>query len=61
MKYFNVCSLKEYEENGETKRKWYRVGYIKETQNGGRYLVLFHQPDVTLYIFENKEEENLEN
>ncbi len=57
MKYYNVCSVKEYEENGEQKKKWYRVGYIKETPNGGRYLTLFHQPDVTLFIFDNTEDE----
>lgn len=57
MKFYNVCSVKEYDENGEVKRKWYRVGYIKETPNGGRYLTLYHLPDVKFFIFENKEDE----
>lgn len=58
MKFYNVCSVKEYEENGEIVRKWYRVGHIKETPNGGRFLTLYHLPDTKFFIFENKDDEH---
>ncbi len=57
MKYFNVFSSRDYEENGETKRVWYKVGFIKETDNGGRFLTMFHQPDTSMYIFDQDERE----
>lgn len=57
MKYYNICSLKEYEEHGEKKRKFYPVGYIKETENGGKYMTLYDRPNTTYCIFDSTEGE----
>ena len=55
MKFFNVLTKKEYEENGEMKEKWYRCGLLKVTENGGKYLRMFHLPDTTYYVLDQQE------
>lgn len=57
MKYYTVCSVKEFEDNGEIKKKYYNVGYIKELEGGTRYLHLDQQPETTFRIFESESEE----
>ena len=53
-KLFDVFTRKIYEENGDRKVRWYKVGYLKETGKTSKYLVLFHQPDTPFYILENE-------
>ena len=55
MKLFDVCTRKFYEKDGEKKVKWYKAGTMKETDKGSRYLRLFHQPEIDLFIFEREE------
>lgn len=55
MNYSSIYTHKEYEENGESKKRWYRVGYIKETSAGGRFMTLFQQPDTSFFIFNDDE------
>jgi len=55
MKLFDVCTRKFYEKDGEKKVKWYKAGVLKETDKGSRYLRLFHQPEIDLFIFEKAE------
>lgn len=57
MRFFDVCTRKFYEKEGETKMKWYRAGIMKETDKGTRYLRLFHQPQTDFYIFEKQEQQ----
>ena len=54
MKNFDVLSKKEFITNGESKISWYRVGRLKMTENGGKYLVLFHQPEIEYYLVEQE-------
>ena len=63
MKYFDVCTRKFYEKDGEKKIKWYRAGIMKETDRGTRFFRFFHQPDTDFFLFERediqeKEDEN---
>ena len=51
MKYLNVFTKREFEQNGERKVQFYKVGYIKETEKGGKFLRLFHEPDREFFIF----------
>lgn len=51
MKYYRVFAKKEYQHNGEDKVRWLKVGEIKETDRGGRYLKLFLFPDTDFVIF----------
>jgi len=54
--YSSVFTCKEYNENGENKKTWYRIGYLKEKENGGRFLNLFQFPDTEFFIFEDEEQ-----
>ena len=50
MKYYNVFSKKEYQHQGEDKTRWLRVGEVKVTDNGGKYLKLFLHPNTDFVI-----------
>lgn len=56
MRYKSIFSCKTYVENGEEKKKWYRVGYIKVTEKGGEYITWFSQPDTEFAVFEDEQE-----
>lgn len=51
----NVFTKVSYFENGLQKSRWYRVGDLKTTERGRKYLRLFHQPDMTFYVMDNLE------
>ena len=55
MQLFNVCSRKFYEKEGEKKIKWYKVGFLKVTDAGKRYLHLFLFPQTEFFLFERDE------
>jgi hypothetical protein len=55
MQLLNVCSRKIYDKNGEKKIKWYKVGLLKITDTGKKYMQLFHLPDTEYFIFERDE------
>lgn len=48
----NVFTKHCYLKDGEQKCKWYRVGTLKISDNGGKYLRLFHQPETTFHVME---------
>lgn len=61
MKYLNVLTKKEFTDaQGNKKAVYYKAGYVKEAQNGSRYMVLFNNPDTVYCLFEDtqSEEEN---
>lgn len=51
----NICVKKEFHVNGEKKTKWLNVGTLRETDDGKQFIELNLIPDVTLYVFEQKE------
>jgi hypothetical protein len=53
-KYFNVLTRREFEEDGQTRRMYFRAGVIKESK-AGSYLRLFHQPDTTFLVLPQDE------
>ena len=55
MQLFNVCAKKVYDKDGEKKIKWYKVGLLKITDAGKKYLQLFHLPQTEYFLFENTE------
>ena len=57
MKIFNICTQRVYEINGEKKVSWYRVGFLKVTENGNQYIRLFQQPETTFFVFERDGEQ----
>jgi hypothetical protein len=60
MRLFDICTRKFYEKEGEKKVKWYRAGIMKETDQGTRFIRLFHQPETDFFIYEKNEPERKE-
>lgn len=55
MKLFDVCTKRIYEVSGEKKVKWYRAGFMKTTEKGNTYIMLYNQPDVDFHVFPKEE------
>ena len=53
---FHVFTKREFEVDGEQKARWYRVGFLKETERGGRFLRLYAFPETTFYVFPQEDE-----
>jgi hypothetical protein len=54
MTLFNICTRVDYQENGEPKRKWFRVGFFRISSTGKMQMRLFQQPDTTFYVFDTE-------
>ena len=52
MKFLNVFTKREFKKDGEVKSQWYRVGYLKFSENGGIYLRLFQYPNTEFFVME---------
>jgi hypothetical protein len=52
MKFYNVFSRRDFTAKGETqtKTRWMKVGEIKVTDRGGKFLKLYHLPDTDFSI-----------
>jgi hypothetical protein len=59
MRLFDICTRKFYEKDGEKKVRWFRAGFMKETDKGSMYIRLFQQPETDFLVFENKEKETI--
>jgi len=55
--FWDVLTKKEYVNNGATKILWHKVGVVKTTRSGRRYLQLFQYPDTDYFIIEPQDEE----
>jgi hypothetical protein len=53
----NVFAKKDIVANGEEIRLWHKVGVIKSTKSGGKFLQMFHQPETDFYVFDDEKEE----
>lgn len=53
MIFFNIFTKREYKKDDDRGdyQTWYKVGFMKETENGGRFIRMFHQPETTYYLF----------
>lgn len=58
MVYKDICTKREYEQNGEKKTKWFKVGTHKTTDEGKVYIELNIFPNTSFYVFEQKQKEN---
>lgn len=60
MKFFSVLTKRTYlDDQGAEQSVWYKAGYIKETPHGGKFLMMYHQPDTTFYILPQEENEKV--
>ena len=58
MKY--LCIPEEYEQNGEKKISWNRIGRLFVGKNGKTYVKLHYLPGVLIHVFEPKTNEQAE-
>lgn len=56
MEFFNVCTKKEWEQNGETRKKWLQCGTLRRTDDGKMFLELNDSPNTPFYVFEQKKD-----
>jgi hypothetical protein len=57
MQYQGIFTKREYiTKDNITKSAWYKVGYLKTTEQGGQFIRLFNQPDTSFYVFTNEDE-----
>lgn len=55
--YYSVLTKKEYtDDQGEIHRTWYKAGFMKETEAGGRFLTLYGHPDTTYHLLPQEKE-----
>jgi len=55
--FWDVCTKKTVEVDGESKDIWLKAGVIKVTPYGKKYLQLYQQPNTDFFIFEPRDEE----
>ena len=60
MKYQDLCTKREYEQNGEKKVKWFNVGTLKTTEEGKQFVEINLLPDTSIYVFDKKAKEETE-
>jgi hypothetical protein len=54
-KFYNVLSRRIYKDaQGIEKKQYFHAGIIKETESGGRYMRMNHQPEVEFFIADQK-------
>ena len=57
MKYDDICTKRTYQKDGVDKVTWLKCGTLRTTDDGKRFIELFHLPNVVFYIFEQKKKE----
>ncbi len=51
----DICVKSEYQVEGKKKVKWYNIGILKKFADGNQVIRLYHQPNIDLYVFEQKQ------
>lgn len=54
----NICTVKTYDKNGETKKHWMTVGVLKEMEDGRQFIELSMFPNTAFYVFSPKEKDS---
>jgi len=57
MVYKDICTKREYEKDGKTAVKWFKVGVLKTTDEGKQFIELNIFPTTPFYVFEQKKKE----
>lgn len=49
-----LCVGEQYDQNGQTKTSWKRIGEIFTAKSGKEYAKIYHMPGALLSVFEDK-------
>ncbi len=58
MKFYDICTKREYEKDGIKKANWLKCGTYKETDDGKKFIELSMFPTTSFYCFEQKPKED---
>ena len=58
MLYFDVCTKREWEQNGAKKHAWLKCGTMRKTDDGKTFLELNMFPNTSFYVFPQKKKED---
>lgn len=54
--YLGIFTRHDYTDSeGAPQTRWYKAGYMKLTENGGKFLRFFHQPQTDFFCFDNEQ------
>jgi hypothetical protein len=53
----DIMTRKTYQKDGAEKVMWLKVGSLRTTDNGKSFIEMFHQPETTFFVFEQKPKE----
>lgn len=59
MTFEDICTKREWEQDGEKKTKWFNVGTLKTTDAGKKFIDLNMFPDTSFFVFEQKDKSAL--
>jgi hypothetical protein len=54
----DICTKKVYLKDGVEKVTWLKCGTLRTTDAGKRFIELNQSPDITLFVFPQKDKEN---
>ena len=55
MIYHDICTKRSYEKDGKTVNVWLKCGTLKEHDDGKKFIEMNHLPDISFYVFPQKE------
>jgi hypothetical protein len=55
MIYKDICTKREYMKGEEKKVLWFKVGTLRETDDGKQFIELGMYPNTSFYVFAKKE------
>lgn len=56
-----LCIPEEYEQNGEKKIAWHRIGVLIDGKNGKQYVKLYHIPNTLIHVYEQEKKDKPDN
>lgn len=58
MKYYDICTKRTYQKDGQEKAVWLKCGTLREI-DGKKFIELNHLPNTAFYVFEQKKKEEV--
>ena len=60
MRLLKICTVQNYESNGENRHLWRKIGELCNSDSGQMYIHLYQQPDTRFYVFDYDEKPRME-
>lgn len=55
MQYEDICTKKTYIKDGQEKVIWLKCGTLRTNNDGNKFIELNHLPNITFYVFAQKD------